>query len=114
MFSFELQDEDVRLVKDDLFNIGQTAEDLLVMKPADCESYSEQVQKEKEFLFIPSRLTGMKIVLNLFLPGFCIACHPLIFWKILYQVDNTEIFNCCAPTLIIQLRLCLKKSYKMD
>ncbi|XP_040413141.1 coiled-coil and C2 domain-containing protein 2A isoform X3 [Cygnus olor] len=50
-------DEDVRLVKDDLFIIGQTAEDLLVMKPADCESYSEQLQKEKEFLFIPSRLT---------------------------------------------------------
>ncbi|XP_010177909.1 PREDICTED: coiled-coil and C2 domain-containing protein 2A, partial [Mesitornis unicolor] len=51
-------DEDVRLVKDDdLFMIDQTAKDLLVMRPADCESYSEQVKKEKEFLFIPSRLT---------------------------------------------------------
>ncbi|NXC20333.1 C2D2A protein, partial [Corythaeola cristata] len=49
-------DEDVRLVKDDLFIIGQTAEDLLVMTPADCESYSEQVKKEKEFLFTPSML----------------------------------------------------------
>ncbi|KFP34739.1 Coiled-coil and C2 domain-containing protein 2A, partial [Chlamydotis macqueenii] len=49
-------DEDVRLVKDtDLF-IGQTAEDFLVIKPADCESYSEQLKKEKEFLFIPSML----------------------------------------------------------
>ncbi|XP_069712373.1 coiled-coil and C2 domain-containing protein 2A-like isoform X2 [Phaenicophaeus curvirostris] len=47
-------DEDIRLVKDDLFIIGQTAEDLLVMKPAECESYSEQLKKEKEFLFIPS------------------------------------------------------------
>ncbi|XP_009694196.1 PREDICTED: coiled-coil and C2 domain-containing protein 2A-like [Cariama cristata] len=50
-------DEDVRLVKDDdLFVIGQTAEDFLVMKPADCESYSEQLKKEKEFLFTPSML----------------------------------------------------------
>ncbi|XP_075608570.1 coiled-coil and C2 domain-containing protein 2A isoform X2 [Balearica regulorum gibbericeps] len=50
-------DEDVRLVKDDdLFVIGQTAEDFLVMKPADCESYSEQLEKEKEFLYIPSML----------------------------------------------------------
>ncbi|NWH25422.1 C2D2A protein, partial [Grus americana] len=50
-------DEDVRLVKgDDLFIIGQTAEDFLVMKPADCESYSEQLEKEKEFLFTPSML----------------------------------------------------------
>ncbi|XP_059673883.1 coiled-coil and C2 domain-containing protein 2A [Gavia stellata] len=48
-------DEDVRLVKDDdLFVIGQTAEDFLVKKPADCESYSEQLKKEKEFLFTPS------------------------------------------------------------
>ncbi|XP_074678255.1 coiled-coil and C2 domain-containing protein 2A isoform X5 [Strix aluco] len=50
-------DEDVCLVKgDDLFIIGQTAEDFLVMKPADCESYSEQLKKEKEFLFTPSML----------------------------------------------------------
>ncbi|XP_009984375.1 PREDICTED: coiled-coil and C2 domain-containing protein 2A, partial [Tauraco erythrolophus] len=49
-------DEDVRLVKDDLFIIGQTDEDFLVMKPPDCESYSEQVKKEKEFLFTPSML----------------------------------------------------------
>uniref|UniRef100_A0A8C4UBC1 Coiled-coil and C2 domain containing 2A n=1 Tax=Falco tinnunculus TaxID=100819 RepID=A0A8C4UBC1_FALTI len=53
----EEMDEDVRLVKDDdLFVIGQTAEDFLVMKPADCESYSEQLKKEKEFLFTPSML----------------------------------------------------------
>ncbi|XP_064305230.1 coiled-coil and C2 domain-containing protein 2A isoform X3 [Phalacrocorax carbo] len=50
-------DEDVRLVKDDdLFIIGQTAEDFLVMIPAGCESYSEQLKKEKEFLFVPSML----------------------------------------------------------
>ncbi|XP_062492386.1 coiled-coil and C2 domain-containing protein 2A isoform X1 [Pezoporus occidentalis] len=49
-------DEDARLVKDDLFIIGQTAEDFLVMEPPDCENYSEQLKKEKEFLFIPSML----------------------------------------------------------
>ncbi|XP_074947942.1 coiled-coil and C2 domain-containing protein 2A isoform X3 [Phalacrocorax aristotelis] len=50
-------DEDVRLVKDDdLFIIGQSAEDFLVMIPAGCESYSEQLKKEKEFLFVPSML----------------------------------------------------------
>ncbi|XP_064916643.1 coiled-coil and C2 domain-containing protein 2A isoform X4 [Columba livia] len=50
-------DEDVRLVKDDdLLIEGQTAEDLIVMKPAVCESYSEQLRKEKEFLFTPSKL----------------------------------------------------------
>ncbi|NXP19100.1 C2D2A protein, partial [Scytalopus superciliaris] len=49
-------DEDVCLVKDDLF-MGQTDEDLVVMKPAECESYSEQLKREKEFLFIPSMLT---------------------------------------------------------
>ncbi|KAM6313440.1 coiled-coil and C2 domain-containing protein 2A [Aegotheles albertisi] len=51
-------DEDVRLVKDDdVFVIGQTTEDFLITKPADCESYSKQLKKEKEFLFIPSKLT---------------------------------------------------------
>ncbi|NWU46491.1 C2D2A protein, partial [Dromas ardeola] len=50
-------DEDVRLVKDDdLFIIGQTTEDFIVVKPADCEIYSEQLKKEKEFLFTPSML----------------------------------------------------------
>ncbi|KAM4672768.1 coiled-coil and C2 domain-containing protein 2A isoform 2-T2 [Amazona ochrocephala] len=49
-------DEDARLVKDDLFIIGRTAEDFLVMEPPDCENYSEQLKKEKEFLFIPSML----------------------------------------------------------
>ncbi|XP_010162789.1 coiled-coil and C2 domain-containing protein 2A, partial [Antrostomus carolinensis] len=49
-------DEDVRLVKDDdLFIIGQTDEDLVVVKPADCENYSKQVKNEKEFLFTPSK-----------------------------------------------------------
>nr|XP_021410039.1 coiled-coil and C2 domain-containing protein 2A isoform X4 [Lonchura striata domestica] len=48
-------DDDVRLVKDDLF-IGQTDEDLVVVKPVDCESYTEQLKREKEFLFIPSML----------------------------------------------------------
>ncbi|XP_025946416.1 coiled-coil and C2 domain-containing protein 2A isoform X4 [Apteryx rowi] len=48
-------DEDAHLVKDDdLFDLGQTAQDFLVVKPAECESYSEQLQREKEFLFIPS------------------------------------------------------------
>ncbi|NXJ03794.1 C2D2A protein, partial [Odontophorus gujanensis] len=48
-------DEDARLVKDaDLLIMGQADEDFLVMKPAECERYSEQLQKEKEFLFIPS------------------------------------------------------------
>ncbi|NWH62113.1 C2D2A protein, partial [Geococcyx californianus] len=49
-------DEDVRLVKDDLFIEGQIAEDLLVVKPPSCESYAEQLKKEKEFLFVPSML----------------------------------------------------------
>uniref|UniRef100_A0A8B9EZV5 Coiled-coil and C2 domain containing 2A n=1 Tax=Amazona collaria TaxID=241587 RepID=A0A8B9EZV5_9PSIT len=49
-------DEDARLVKDDLYIIGRTAEDFLVMEPPDCENYSEQLKKEKEFLFIPSML----------------------------------------------------------
>uniref|UniRef100_A0A8V0Y5W6 Coiled-coil and C2 domain containing 2A n=1 Tax=Gallus gallus TaxID=9031 RepID=A0A8V0Y5W6_CHICK len=51
-------DEDAHLVKDaDLFIMGQTDEDFLVTKPAECERYSEQLQKEKEFLFIPSMQT---------------------------------------------------------
>ncbi|NXK95290.1 C2D2A protein, partial [Formicarius rufipectus] len=50
-------DEDVCLVKDDYLFLGQTDEDFVVMKPAECESYSEQVKREKEFLFIPSMLT---------------------------------------------------------
>ncbi|XP_067992841.1 coiled-coil and C2 domain-containing protein 2A-like [Melanerpes formicivorus] len=50
-------DEDTHLVKDDdLFIISKTDKDFLVMKPADCESYSEQLKREKEFLFIPSML----------------------------------------------------------
>ncbi|NXG17571.1 C2D2A protein, partial [Grallaria varia] len=50
-------DEDVCLVKDDDLFMGQTDEDFVVMKPAECESYSEQVKREKEFLFIPSMRT---------------------------------------------------------
>ncbi|XP_077033808.1 coiled-coil and C2 domain-containing protein 2A isoform X1 [Agelaius phoeniceus] len=49
-------DEEVRLVKDDDLFIGQTDEDLVVVKPVDCESYTEQLKREKEFLFIPSML----------------------------------------------------------
>ncbi|XP_061849387.1 coiled-coil and C2 domain-containing protein 2A isoform X2 [Colius striatus] len=50
-------DDDVCLVKDDdLFIMGQRDEDFLVMEPPHCESYSEQLKKEKEFLFIPSKL----------------------------------------------------------
>ncbi|KFV04520.1 Coiled-coil and C2 domain-containing protein 2A, partial [Pterocles gutturalis] len=49
-------DEDVCLVKDDMFVIGQTAKDFLVIKPAECENYCEQLKKEKEFLFTPSML----------------------------------------------------------
>jgi len=48
------------------------------MKSPDCENYSEQLKKEKEFLFTPSMLAGMKIVLIDFVPGFCMAWHPLI------------------------------------
>ncbi|XP_050194356.1 coiled-coil and C2 domain-containing protein 2A isoform X1 [Myiozetetes cayanensis] len=50
-------DEDVRLIKDDDLFMGQTDDDLVVMKPAECENYSEQLKREKEFLFIPSMLT---------------------------------------------------------
>uniref|UniRef100_A0A8C3QWN4 Coiled-coil and C2 domain containing 2A n=1 Tax=Cyanoderma ruficeps TaxID=181631 RepID=A0A8C3QWN4_9PASS len=49
-------DEDVRLVKDDGLFIGQTDEDLVVLKPVECESYTEQLKREKEFLFVPSML----------------------------------------------------------
>lgn len=62
-------------MKDDDLFIGQTDEDLVIVKPVDCESYTEQLKREKEFLFIPSMLAGMKIVLLL---DFCIAWHPLI------------------------------------
>lgn len=50
--------------------MGQTDEDFLVMKPADCERYSEQLQKEKEFLFVPSMQTGMKMVHSIFFLDF--------------------------------------------
>ncbi|XP_012429048.5 coiled-coil and C2 domain-containing protein 2A isoform X1 [Taeniopygia guttata] len=48
--------DDVHLVKDDDLFIGQTDEDLVVVKPVVCESYTEQLKREKEFLFIPSML----------------------------------------------------------
>uniref|UniRef100_A0A8D0H1Y2 Coiled-coil and C2 domain containing 2A n=1 Tax=Sphenodon punctatus TaxID=8508 RepID=A0A8D0H1Y2_SPHPU len=55
------RDEEGHLVKDkeedDLFIIDQTARDFLVVKPADYESYSERVQREREILFTPSILT---------------------------------------------------------
>lgn len=76
MFALNLQDEDVRLVKDDDLFIGQTDEDLLVMKPVDCENYSEQLKREKEFLFIPSMLAGMKTVLIHLVPGFLHGMAP--------------------------------------
>ncbi|XP_042326505.1 coiled-coil and C2 domain-containing protein 2A isoform X2 [Sceloporus undulatus] len=53
-------DEEERLVcdkdDDDLFVLEQTALDFLVVRPAEYESYSGRVQKEKEMFFIPSML----------------------------------------------------------
>ncbi|KAH0616299.1 hypothetical protein JD844_027316 [Phrynosoma platyrhinos] len=53
-------DEEEHLVgdkdDDDLFILEQTALDFLVVRPAEYESYSERVQKEKEMFFIPSML----------------------------------------------------------
>lgn len=63
-------------MKDDDLFIGQTDEDLVVVKPVDCESYTEQLKREKEFLFIPSMLAGMKIVLIHFVPGFLHSMAP--------------------------------------
>lgn len=76
MFAFNQKDEDVCLVKDDDLFIGQTDEDLLVVKPVDCESYTEQLKREKEFLFVPSMLAGMKIVLIHLVPGFLHSMAP--------------------------------------
>ncbi|XP_053109462.1 coiled-coil and C2 domain-containing protein 2A isoform X3 [Hemicordylus capensis] len=51
-------DEEKHLVRDreddDLFIIEQTGLDLLEVRPAEYESYSGRVQKEREILFIPS------------------------------------------------------------
>ncbi|XP_067386470.1 coiled-coil and C2 domain-containing protein 2A isoform X2 [Emydura macquarii macquarii] len=49
-------DEEDHLVndKEDLFIIDQMAHDFLVIKPADYESCSERLQKEREILFTPS------------------------------------------------------------
>ncbi|XP_033015930.1 coiled-coil and C2 domain-containing protein 2A [Lacerta agilis] len=53
-------DEEEHLVHekedDDLFLIEHTAPDFLVTRPAEYESYSARVQKEREILFIPSML----------------------------------------------------------
>ncbi|XP_025034195.2 coiled-coil and C2 domain-containing protein 2A isoform X1 [Pelodiscus sinensis] len=53
----EMDEEDCLVNDKDLFIISQMAPDFLVVKPADYKSYSEQLQKEREFLFIPSILT---------------------------------------------------------
>uniref|UniRef100_A0A8D2KRD4 Coiled-coil and C2 domain containing 2A n=1 Tax=Varanus komodoensis TaxID=61221 RepID=A0A8D2KRD4_VARKO len=53
-------DEEEHLVHDkeddDIFILEQTALDFLVVRPAEYESYSGRVQKEREILFIPSML----------------------------------------------------------
>ncbi|XP_062991570.1 coiled-coil and C2 domain-containing protein 2A isoform X1 [Elgaria multicarinata webbii] len=53
-------DEEEHLVRDkeddDIFIIEQTALDFLVVGPAEYQSYSGRVQKEKEILFVPSML----------------------------------------------------------
>uniref|UniRef100_A0A670JNP2 Coiled-coil and C2 domain containing 2A n=1 Tax=Podarcis muralis TaxID=64176 RepID=A0A670JNP2_PODMU len=58
MFACEMQDEEEHLVHekegDDLFLIEHTAPDFLVTRPAEYESYSARVQKEREILFTPS------------------------------------------------------------
>uniref|UniRef100_A0A8C8S000 Coiled-coil and C2 domain containing 2A n=1 Tax=Pelusios castaneus TaxID=367368 RepID=A0A8C8S000_9SAUR len=54
----EMNEEDYLVNdKEDLFIIDQMAHDFLVVKPADYESYSERIQKERKILFIPSILT---------------------------------------------------------
>uniref|UniRef100_A0A8D2KRR6 Coiled-coil and C2 domain containing 2A n=1 Tax=Varanus komodoensis TaxID=61221 RepID=A0A8D2KRR6_VARKO len=60
MVSMKIHDEEEHLVHDkeddDIFILEQTALDFLVVRPAEYESYSGRVQKEREILFIPSML----------------------------------------------------------
>ncbi|XP_062838246.1 coiled-coil and C2 domain-containing protein 2A isoform X3 [Anolis carolinensis] len=65
-------DEEERLVgdkdDDDLSLLEQTALDFLVFRPAEYESYSARVQKEREIFFIPSMLkvpTSLKVPENM-------------------------------------------------
>lgn len=102
-------------MKDDDLFLGQTDEDLVVMKPVDCESYTEQLKREKEFLFIPSMLAGMKMVLIRFVPGFL---HSMALFDLLnkscidYLWQQREMFNGSSLTLIILSSL--KRSDRMD
>lgn len=112
MFALNLQDEDVHLVKDDDLFLGQTDEDLVVMKPVDCESYTEQLKREKEFLFVPSMLAGMKIVL-IYLVSWFLAPFDLLNESCNdYLWQKREIFNCSSLTLIMQSSL--ERSDRMD
>ncbi|XP_062991571.1 coiled-coil and C2 domain-containing protein 2A isoform X2 [Elgaria multicarinata webbii] len=60
IYFFIHEDEEEHLVRDkeddDIFIIEQTALDFLVVGPAEYQSYSGRVQKEKEILFVPSML----------------------------------------------------------
>ncbi|XP_019381477.1 PREDICTED: coiled-coil and C2 domain-containing protein 2A isoform X1 [Gavialis gangeticus] len=53
----EMDEEDHLVKEDELFLIEQTVSDFLVVKPAGYESYSEQLKKERDVLFIPSMRT---------------------------------------------------------
>ncbi|KAL8207601.1 UNVERIFIED_CONTAM: hypothetical protein K2H54_059557 [Gekko kuhli] len=49
---------------DDFFLLEEAAADFLVVKPADYESYSGRVRKEREVFFIPSKLRGVVVLLT--------------------------------------------------
>ncbi|XP_074848612.1 coiled-coil and C2 domain-containing protein 2A isoform X2 [Carettochelys insculpta] len=53
----EMDEEDCLFNDKDLFIIDQMTHDFLLVKPADYESYSARLQKEREILFIPSSQT---------------------------------------------------------
>lgn len=57
-----MQDEEellnVKAAEQLLLGLAPAAEDFVAVRPADYESVHVRLQKEKELLFMPSRLTG--------------------------------------------------------
>lgn len=57
-----MQDEEELLsakdAEDFLLGLDHAAEDFVAVRPADYESVHVRLQREKELLFVPSRLTG--------------------------------------------------------
>ena len=102
-----MQDEEKNFVHekedDDLLLLEQATLDILVFKPAEYESYSQRVQKQREILFFPNMRRGMYDCIFLYEPIQALSSSGEVFLSLppLWQIYlvGTRAFSVTVPRL---------------